>query len=205
MTQGTKRLLLLLATFSLALATVNVPAQAVRVVQNPPPVDVVESLTVPIEGTTSNPESAAISHLAQQAPQWKIDSKQFILESAIPIANGLTVVRFTQHFDDSIVLGALLAMSIDDQGALVGFTIKSGARPNGIRENPQQSAIETAKKKYSELFPTRTVYYFTPVQSEQKLLLSAVQMKFLINLLTVVKVTLLLLCAICSCWTRPIL
>ena len=143
---------------AISLATFGLlgPAQAARAPKNPAAVNEAQVLETPTSGNSSNPRTAAERHLASQGVGWGIDPAQYSYDSAVAVANDLTVVRFTQHFDDSIFIGALVALTVSSDGALISYTVKSGHAPTSLRSLSESQAIASAQKEFSTSYGIET-------------------------------------------------
>ena len=65
---------------------------------------------------------AALSHLIANAVLWGIDPGQFRVTEAVPLAAGMSVVRFTQFIDGVEVANSLLAITVTASGSLLSYT-----------------------------------------------------------------------------------
>lgn len=131
------------------MGSVIAPVQAAKSPKNPAPVNEIESLSQPLSAHTTDPVVAAQNHLMQQASNWGINPAQFVFDSAVPIAGGYTVIRFTQHASDALFLGALVALTISQDGSLTSYVLKTGQVPAGSQSPDSSAALVTAQQHFA--------------------------------------------------------
>lgn len=143
--------MLWLLAASLVLGSTINPVQAARSPKNPQPVNDVAVLEQPVNGVSADPITAAQSHLNSQASAWGINPTQFVFDSSVAIASGQTVVRFIQKADDALILGALVALTISQDGSLVNYVTKTGQVPQSNQTQDASAAIDVARSHFATL------------------------------------------------------
>lgn len=147
-----KRITSLVVAFALASVGLLSPVQAARTPKNPAAVNDAQVLDQPITSSATTPRVAAEKHLATQGAGWGVDPAQFVFDSEVPITDTLTVVRFTQHYANSIFIGAIAALTVSTDGSLVSYTLKTGHAPSNARLLNESAAIQVAKAEFTAMY-----------------------------------------------------
>lgn len=143
--------MLWLVAASIALASLVSPVQAARAPINPQAINDVAVLDQPLVGVSADPIAAAQAHVNSQAASWGINPSHLVFDSSVEISGGQTVVRFTQRAADALFLGALVALTISDDGSLLNYVVKTGQVPQGNQMQESSVAIDVAKNHFAQL------------------------------------------------------
>lgn len=118
------------------------------------PIDVSVSLTVPepAQPQTVSPIAAATSFMRKYRLDWGLGSVTFGNARVMPTIDGTSVVRFTQTVSGHEVLGSLAAISLDENQALLGYTIKTGSIPANTKFlGTPAIAVRSATMHYAQM------------------------------------------------------
>ena len=90
---------------------------------------------------------AARAHLVVNASAWGIDPLQFRATEAISVADGISVVRFTQFINNVEVANSLLALTVSANGSLLSYTISTSDFSKDMQPLITQEQATTSLKK----------------------------------------------------------
>ncbi|MSW39367.1 MAG: hypothetical protein F2839_06945, partial [Actinobacteria bacterium] len=117
-------------------------SQSVLVAQN---VVVALDVAVPLDIAQPDPERAAFEHIRNHSQLLGLSDETFVLKNVVRTIGGISTVRLTQIIEGTPVIGSLLSLTMNSQGALLSYSLRTSAPPNiGVAQLTQAQVVNVA-------------------------------------------------------------